>query len=108
MRRGIGVAYAWGAADLDSETARRALPILVAEVAESPGIARAVQQLRVLECDLASLTGRDRKDTRADQSLSRQLDQRGVAFLAHDRFVDGARLGGVHRLAAQLLVALPQ
>ena len=108
MRRGIRIAELGGAVDLQPEAAGRSLPVAIAEVAEAPRIARPVEQLRVLECDLARLAGIDRKDAGANEPLSRQLDQRRVTFLAYDCFVDGTRLRGIHRLAAQLLVTLPE
>src|SRR6185312_7892949 len=108
MRRRVRITEAGGTIDLHVETARRVLTTLVADVAEAPGVAGAVEQLRVLEGDLASLPGTNGEHTRANQSLARQLDQRRIALLTHDRLVDRPRLRGIHRLAAQLLVALPQ
>ncbi len=108
MGRRVGIAELRRAVDLQPEAAWRTLAVAIAEIAEVPRIARPVEQLRVFECDLACLTGADWKDPRADESLSCQLDQRRVPLLANDCFVDGTRLRGVHRLAAQLLVALPE
>ena len=108
MRRGIRIAELGGAVDLQAEAAGRSLPIAIAEVAEAPRIARPIEQLRVFERDLSRLAGIDREDARANESLSRQLDQRRVTFLAYDCFVDGTRLRSVHGLAAQLLVTLPE
>src|SRR5207249_12336941 len=88
--------------------ARGALAIAVAEVAETPCVTGAVEQLRVFEGDLARLPRRDRENAGADEALPGELDQRRIAFLAHDGFVNRARLCGVHRLPTQLLVALPQ
>ena len=108
MRRRVGVAEPCGAVDLETEAARRALAIFVAEITKAPRIAGAIEQLRVLECDFARLTGRDGKHARADQSLAGELDQGRIALLPDDCFIDGAGLRGVHRLAAQLLIPLPE
>ena len=40
--------------------------------------------------------------------MTRELDERRIAFLAYDGLVDPAGLGGVHRLALQLAVSLPE
>ena len=104
----IRIAEPCRAIDFQTKTARGSLAIAVAQVAEPPRIAGPVEQLCVFQSDLAGLTRCDGKHPRANQSLAGELDQRGIAFLAHDRFVDSARLRRVHRLAAQLLIALPE
>src|SRR5882672_191958 len=108
VRRRVRLAESRRAVDLHPEAARCSLAIAIAEVAKPPGIAGAVEQLRVFEGDLARLTGRDREDASADQALPGELDQRRVALLAYDGLINGARLRGIHRLPAQLLIALPQ
>src|ERR1051325_2505246 len=108
MRGRVRVAETCRAVDFHGKAPRRRLAIALAEVAEAPGIPGAVEELRVLECDLASLPRGNREDTRANQAFTGELDQRGVTLLPHDRFVDRACLRGVHRFAAQLLIALPQ
>src|SRR5690349_1880859 len=108
MRRRIRIAETRGAVDLQPEAARRALAIAVAEVAEAPGIAGAVEELGVFQRDLARLARRDGEDPGTNQSLASQLDERGIAFLAYNRLVDGSRLRRIHRFAAQLLITLPQ
>src|SRR5512145_2051704 len=108
MRGRERIAETRGAIDLQAEAARRGLPVAIAEVAEAPGIAGAVEQLGVSECDLAGLTGIDREDTRADQPMTGELDQRGVTLPSHDGFVNRAGLCGVHCFAPQFLVALPE
>src|SRR2546422_192497 len=67
-----------------------------------------VEHLRIAQCDLARLPGVEGEDPGAPQAVAGQLDQRRVALPPHEALVDGARLGRVHRLATQLLVALPQ
>src|SRR5579864_9780748 len=108
MRGGVRIAEACRAVDRHAHAARRVLPIAIAEIPEPPGIAGAVEQLRVFQRDLTGLARCDWEDTRPNQSLALQLDQRGIAFLPHDRFVDRARLRGIHRLTAQLLITLPE
>jgi len=108
MRRRIRIAEARRAVDFQPEGARGVLTVAVAEVAEAPGIAGAIEELGVFQRDLARLAGRDGEDPRANQSLACELDQRGIAFLTDDRLVDGSRLRGIHCFAAQLLIALPQ
>src|SRR5256714_12037344 len=108
MRRRVGISEARRAVDLHAETARCALPAAIADVPQPPRVAGAVHQLRVFERDLARLPRVDREDSRPDQSLPSELDQRRVPFLSDDRFVNRAGLCGIHRLAAQLLIALPE
>src|SRR2546427_50318 len=76
MRGRIRIAEARSTIDFETETARGGLTITVPQVAEPPGIARAVEQLRVLQGDLASLAGAvgelwDRPH-RVDPALSEQ------------------------------------
>ena len=104
----VGIAELRRAVDLQPEATWRTLAVAIAEVTEAPGIARALEQLCVFECDLACLTRADWKDPRTNESLSCQLDQGRVPLLTNYALVDGTRLRGVHRLAAQLLVALPE
>src|SRR6185503_11193707 len=104
----VRVAEAGSAVQIHAEAARRILTAAVAQVAEAPGVPGAIHDLRVFERDLAGFAGVDREDARPNQALAGELDQRRVALLPHDRFVDRACLAGVHRLAAQLLVPLPQ
>ena len=108
MRGRIRIAEARSTIDFETKTARGGLPITVPQVVEPPGIAGAVEQLRVLQGDLASLAGSDGEHARTDQPLAGELDQRGIAFLAYDGFINRARLRRIHRFAAQLLVALPE
>ena len=106
----VGIAEAVAAVGTEAETPRRPRGAWARarDIAKPPGITLAVEDLRVAQRDLAGLAGIDWKDARADQAVSRQLDQRGVALAPHDLLVDRSRLGRVHRLAAQLGVALPE
>ncbi len=108
MGRRVGIAEAGRAIDLKPEAAGGRLAIAVAEITEPPGIAGPVQELCVFECDLAGFARVDGEHPRADEPLPGELDQRGVTLLPDNRFVDGAGLCGVHRFAAQLLIALPE
>src|SRR2546427_3315320 len=77
-------------------------------VAEAPGVAYAVEQLRVAQRDLAGLAWSDRKHARAEEPVAGELDQCRVALAADDVFVDRPRLRGIHGLAFQLAGTLPR
>src|SRR2546422_361877 len=108
MRRRIGLAEARRAVHLQPEAAGGRAPRWAPDVAEAPRIARAIEDLRVAQRDLARFPGIDGEDARAQQPMTPKLDERRIAFLAYDRLVDPARLRGVHRLALELAVSLPE
>src|SRR5690606_1333697 len=74
-------------------------PPYAAGVPELEGFTGRTAQLRVAELHSPLLPRLDREDTRAQQAVPRQLDQRRVRPAAHDLLVDGARAVAVHHLA---------
>ena len=106
VRRRVRVAEARRAIQLEPEAAGgRASP---GGVAEAPGVSHPLEDLRVAQGDLAGLARVDRKDAGAEQAVPGKLDQRRVPLAAHDLLINRACLGGVHWLALELTVALPQ
>src|SRR5260370_10434544 len=77
-------------------------------VPEPPRVAHTIEHLGVTQRDLARLARADGEHACAQQPVSRELDQGGIALAAHDFLVDRARLYGVHRLALELAIALPE
>src|SRR2546429_433828 len=109
VRRGVGVAEPGSAIELDTEARRGGCTRpRSGRVSQPPRVAYAVEHLRVAERDLPGFPGSDRKHPRAQDSVTRELDQGRVALPAHDLLVDGPRLGGVHRLAPELPVGPPE
>src|SRR2546422_4052920 len=108
MRGRVGIAEARRTVDFQPEAARGGLTIAIAQIAEPPRVAGAVEELCVFQRDLTALARSDREHPRADQPLPGELDQRGIALLTDDGFIDGARLRRIHRFAAQLLIPLPE
>ena len=108
MRRRIGVAEPRRTLRLQPEAAGCRAPRWTPDVAEAPGVARPIEDLRIAQRDLPRLPGIDGEDARAQQPMTCQLDERRIAFLAYDGLVDAAGLRGVHRLALQLAVSLPE
>src|SRR5713226_903961 len=108
MRRRIGLAEPRRTVHLQPEAAGGGAPRWAPYVAETPRIARAIEDLRVAQRDLARLPGIDGEDACAQQPVTRKLDERRIALLAHDRLVDPAGLRGVHRLALEFAVSLPE
>ena len=77
-------------------------------IPKPPRVPDAVEHLGIPQRDLARLARRDGEHPGAHQAMAGQLDQRRIPASPHDHLVDVARLTGVHHLAPQLLIALPQ
>src|SRR5207244_7810651 len=105
----VGIAESAGAVDGDPEAPRRrAARAGAGDVPEPPGVAHPVEHRGVPQRDLSRLARRDREDPRAHEAVAGELDQRGIALATHDLLVNRTGLSGVHRLALELAVALPQ
>src|SRR5437016_8405831 len=109
MRGGIWIAESSGAVHLHPDARRRGRTGPGAGgVPEPPRVAHTIEHLGVAQRDFAGLARADREHASAQQPVSRELDQGGIALVAHDFLVDRARLYGVHRLGLELAMALPE